>query len=229
MNNIIYGQYDSNKYQLKRFYINDVPSYILNIIKELSYKKLAIIRGGMSFIFLLSKNDYMLKDIDMIAYYKNQNDILKILSNNSEIIYVNKNSFGNTVITSFWKCSYFHLDEYYKLDILLTEDIIDYDECIWNGNKYYCITKQYLLTDRISKIREKFQRNHDDNKTKNHFYVSYYLSEYMIKNNYIIDKKYKDIIIEKLIGIDDILKNIVSDNEIDLFLNMQKQLIGSFQ
>ena len=51
----------------------------------------------------------------------------------------------------------------------------------------------------------------------------------MIKNNYIIDKKYKDIIIEKLIGIDDILKNIVSDNEIDLFLNMQKQLIGSFQ
>ena len=102
MNNVICGQYDSNNYSLKRFYEYEIPNVIREILLELSHKELAVFRGGLAFVILLKEKEYLLKDLDMIAYAENKDDILACLGD-ADVVYINKNTFGDTVITAFWK------------------------------------------------------------------------------------------------------------------------------
>ena len=67
MNNIIYGQYNSSDYPLKTFFYDDLPKNIINTIFKLNFNGTAVFRGGIAFVFLLNENNYILKDLDMIA------------------------------------------------------------------------------------------------------------------------------------------------------------------
>ena len=100
MKNVIYGQYDSNFYPLKRFYEPEIPNRVRKVLLELSQKELAVFRGGLAFVFLLNEKEYLLKDLDMLGYAENKDDILACLGD-SDVIYVNKNTFGDNVITAF--------------------------------------------------------------------------------------------------------------------------------
>jgi len=51
MNNVIYGQYDSQQYPLKRFYYRQLPSEINDVLMQLCQKELAVFRGGLAFVF----------------------------------------------------------------------------------------------------------------------------------------------------------------------------------
>ena len=115
---LIYGQYDEKNYPLKRYYANEIPPKIMKCIWKLSNTKNAIVRGGLAFIFLFNKNDYKLKDMDMLSFIDDEKVFIKILDE-AEEIYINKNSFNEKVITAFWKSK----NEYFKLDILMNEKI----------------------------------------------------------------------------------------------------------
>ena len=87
---LIYGQYDEKNYPLKRYYANEIPPKIMKCIWKLSNTKNAIVRGGLAFIFLFNKNDYKLKDMDMLSFINDEKVFIKILDE-AEDIYINKN------------------------------------------------------------------------------------------------------------------------------------------
>ena len=222
MNNIIYGQYNSIDYPLKTFFYDDLPKNIINTIFKLNFNGTAVFRGGIAFVFLLNENNYILKDLDMIALKKSKQEIINILKD-SHIIFVNKNTFGEEVITAFWLCD----TEYYKLDVLLCDKLPLI--CIYKyKNKYVnTVTISYLLKNRIEKIAEKRQRCHDNQKTLNHYVVAKKISNFL-KNN--CDKLYYDDAIaikNKLHGVREVLLELLERSEVDEFIDTQLSLIGN--
>lgn len=220
MKNVIYGQYDSSIYPLKRFYEHEIPNEIRAILLELSQKELAAFRGGLAFVFLLNEKDYLLKDLDMIAYEKDKEDILAYLRD-ADIIYINKNSFDDTVITAFWKVN----DEYFKLDILLCNEMPSVCEKHINGKKCYMVTASYVWRNRIEKIAEKEIRMHDDKKTLNHFKVARRLSQYLAEKKDVIHVEDCIVVKTKLIEVRKVLSKLVSISDLEQFMNQQLELV----
>jgi hypothetical protein len=220
MSNVIYGQYDSNNYPLKKFYENELPDGIREILFELSQKKLAVFRGGLAFVFLLNEKNYLLKDLDMIAYAERSNEIIGYLRE-ADIVYINKNTFGDTVITAFWKTS----DEYFKLDILLCTEMPSVCEKNIDGKQCYVVTASYVWRNRIEKIAEKEIRMHDDKKTLNHFNVVKKLSQYLQENNDDIHAEDCIVVKEKLPEVQAVLSKLILNAELEQFMMQQLELV----
>lgn len=214
MKNVIYGQYDSCFYPLKRFYEPEIPSRVREVLLELGQKELAVFRGGLAYVFLLNEKEYLLKDLDMLGYTENRDDILACLGD-SDVIYVNKNTFGDTVITAFWKYD----DEYFKLDILLCNEMPSVCEKSINGKKCYVVTASYVWRNRIEKIAEKKIRMHDDKKTLNHFKVARVLSQYLKENEDAILVEDCIVVKEKLPEVQKVLSELVSISDLEQFMN----------
>lgn len=222
MNNVICGQYDSNNYPLKRFYEYEIPNVIREILLELSYKELAVFRGGLAFVFLLNEKEYLLKDLDMIAYVENKDGILACLRD-ADVVYINKNTFGDTVITAFWKVD----DEFFKLDVLLCNEMPSVCEKNINGKKCYVVTASYVWRNRIEKIAEKEIRIHDDKKTLNHFNVAKKLSQYLIENKDMLHIEDCMAVKMKLPVAKVVLSKLVGTIELEQFMNQQLELVRS--
>ena len=125
---VIEKQYNSSNYPLMLFQWNDLPNYIVRVIEELNALNKVIIRGGLAYILLTKDFVYPLKDIDFIADYSSKRDIIKVLQV-ADIIYLNKNRFGDDVITAFWNIK----DKYIKLDVLLCKNIPCIERIFGNG------------------------------------------------------------------------------------------------
>lgn len=95
MSELIYGQYDSNEYSLKRFYVSELPDTIHEVMMKLNQDKLAVFRGGLAFVYLLDEKEYLLKDLDMVSSPYDLEKIIPYLKD-SDIVYVNKNTFGDS-------------------------------------------------------------------------------------------------------------------------------------
>lgn len=184
-------QYMSQRYPLARYYIQDIPLRIMQCIKTLNDNNIAIIRGGLSYIILTKDNSYMLKDIDLLGKNNSKDLIIENLYNADEI-YVNKNNFNRTVITAFWKRN----EDYFKIDVLLSDDTNDCDGIIDKETGYKTVTHGYLLRARIKKIAQRLERKHSVEKTINHYNVSKKLSIYMLENNIKLNDKDIEIIKE---------------------------------
>lgn len=222
MKNMICGQYDAIKYPLKRFYEHELPNAIRETLLELAYKELAVFRGGLAFVFLLNEKDYLLKDLDMIAYADRKDAVLVCLKD-ADVIYINKNNFGDTVVTAFWKTN----DEYFKLDILLCNEMPSICEMNIYGKRCYVVTASYVWKNRIEKIAEKEVRMHDDKKTLNHFKVAKKLSQYLIENK---DAIYKEDIMAVKISLPEVqrvLSKLVETTDLQQFINQQLELVRS--
>ena len=220
MNNIIYGQYNPCDYPLKTFFYDDLPKKIINTIFKMNFNGTAVFRGGISFVFLLNEDNYILKDLDMIALRKNKKEIISILKD-SHIIFVNKNTFGEEVITAFWLCD----TEYYKLDVLLCDKLPLIYICKYKSKYVSTVTISYLLKNRIEKIAEKKQRGHDNQKTLNHYVVAKKISNFL-KNN--CHKLYYDDAIaikSKLYSVREVLLELLNKSEVDEFIEVQLSLI----
>lgn len=220
MKKVIYGQYDANAYPLKRFYEDELPDKIRELFFLLSHQQLAVFRGGLAFVFLLNEKKYLLKDIDMMAYSDNKDVLLDYLKC-AEIVYVNKNTFGDSVITAFWKAD----DEYYKLDILLCNKMTSLCERIINGKSLYIVSASYLWRNRIEKIAEKNIRKHDNKKTLNHFYVAHKLSQYLIESRELIFEEDINVVIEKLSDLQLVLSKMITERELEQFMKLQFELV----
>lgn len=219
MNNIIYGQYDSTNYPLKRYLYNEIPEDI-KLLMEYLNNDLAIFRGGLAYVFLLNKKEYLLKDLDMLAETKNKEIIIKKMSL-ADILYVNKNSFGKTVLTAFW-----NRDGYYKLDVLLCDKITNTSLCEYENKSKKTVSISYLWRNRIEKIAEKEERKHEDKKTLNHYKVSFELSKYLEKNLNLINHNDIVIVKSKINKLELVLKSLINENDLEDYLEIQKKLIG---
>lgn len=218
---LIYGQYEEKKYPLKNYYINEIPSKIMKCIWELSNTKNAIVRGGLAFIFLFNKKDYKLKDIDMLSFIDNEKFFIEILVE-AEVIYVNKNSFNEKVITAFWKFQ----NEYFKLDILMNQKVEKIEKCNWNKKDFFTIDASFLWMNRMSKIAEKIQRKHNDQKTINHYETVKYMCKNILNNNIKLNK-YDIILVEqKMEAIEDTLNKIIGSEKTKEFIELNKKIIN---
>lgn len=221
MSNVIYGQYDSNEYTLKRFYEYELPLNIKDVMLKLNQDKLAAFRGGLAFVYLLDERGYLLKDLDMVAYPHCLEKILEYLED-SDIVYVNKNTFGDSVITAFWR----NLDDYYKLDILLCEEMPSLCEKNIDEKVLRIVAPSYLWRNRIEKIAEKETRKHDGKKTLNHFYVASELSQYLYKNRNELEEKDINIVRIKLHDAQNVLSKLLTKMEVEEFMKLQLELVG---
>lgn len=220
MNKVIYGQYDSRQYPLKRYFYKEVPYYIEKVIMKLNSSELAVFRGGLAYIFLINKGDYLLKDLDMLALETNMNAIIDMLSE-ADIVFVNKNTFGDNVVTAFWKAK----EDYYKLDILLCNELPTVCKFEYDNYERITVAASYIWRNRIEKIAEKELRKHDDKKTMNHYKVVRMLSEYLQKHKeeiYLTDAK---IVEKKINSTEKVLRTLLNDDEVDEFIRIQLGLI----
>ena len=222
MSEVIYGQYDSNEYTLKRFYESQLPKTIRDVMMKLNQNNLAVFRGGLAFVYLLNEREYLLKDLDMIARTQSLKKILEYLVD-SDIVYVNKNTFGDTVITAFWG----NIDDYYKLDILLSEEMPCVYEKIIDGKVLHIVTPSYLWRNRIEKIAEKTIRKHDDKKTLNHYYVANALGKYLYKNRLELDENDVDAVRKKLYAVQEILSRLLPKMDVEEFVKLHSELVRS--
>lgn len=215
MGKIVYGQYDSTRYPLAKFKIHKIPENILNVMQDLNQHNLAIYRGGVGYIFLLSEEDYLLKDLDMIALETQAKEVLNKVSVADEV-YINKNSFGQTVITAFWKAGEF----YYKLDILMLRTLPKTIMCEYDKIEIRTVTASYLWSNRISKIAEKNIRNHTDFKTNNHYIVAKKISEYLIKNPTKVDIDDINNVAKKMIDMESVLSRVIGSKRTSEFVKL---------
>lgn len=218
---LIYGQYDGKLYPLKKYYIVDIPVKIMDCIWKISNSKIAIIRGGLSFILLFGRVDYQLKDIDMITSETDERKVISFLDK-ADRVYVNKNSFDEVVVTAFWKLD----KDYIKIDILMGQPIDDIKKCEWNNKEYLSITPSFLWMNRMCKIDEKIQRKHDDNKTINHYQVARYICKYMLKNNIVPNNNYLVAVNKKLSNINKVLSKIIDDVDVKEFIEINQKLLS---
>lgn len=213
--NIIIGQYNSKEYPLKRYYYNDIPKHILDVINELVGANDCLVRGGLAYIFITGNTEYLLKDIDLLAAKESTDGIIETLSC-ADIVYLNKNTFGKDVITAFWR----HNDGYFKIDVLIKESLLECgcEEYNVSDVKWKTIPVEYLLENRLEKIAQKIQRGHDDAKTSNHYRVANSLLDYIFDNDIVIDNNRKKRIRDLLNNIRQVLKIILTDEQTTEFI-----------
>lgn len=222
MSNIIYEQYDSTRYPLKRFYYREIPDEILDILLQLCQKELAVFRGGFAFVLLLNEIEYLLKDLDMLALDHNLDNLLVALSESeAENIFVNKNTFGDSVVTAFWKDK----NEYYKVDILLCKELPDLCKKVVDGNVVVTVSASYIWSNRIEKIAEKEIRNHDEQKTRNHYKVAKALGYYLLEHKKDIHKRDFEIVRSRLEDASEVLSLLITKNELNEFIHIQLDLV----
>lgn len=220
MSNVIYGQYDSKKYPLKRFYITELPLEIKKVLYKLSQMNLAIFRGGLAYVLLLDVREYLLKDLDMLAFDNNKNGVLENLAL-ADTVYVNKNIFGDSVITAFWQDN----REYFKLDILLCSEMPRMCHKIVDGRTLNVVSASYVWRNRIEKIAEKEIRKHDDKKTLNHLKVARELSHYLlgIKDEILVEDI--DVVKSILPDMERVLSKLITEKDLKEFLQLQMELV----
>lgn len=215
------GQYNGDNYQLTRFYENEIPGYIFKAIVQLVKNENVIIRGGLSYVLLFERENYILKDIDLLALNGNVDKLVPYFYS-ADIVYINKNTHGECVITAFWK----NQDTYYKVDILMNSQIEGEETCFWRGNKCKTITKSFLWMDRMRKIAERKQRHHSKEKTLNHYWVAKYICEYMLSTKYLLHPEHAKFISSKIKEVKNSLVDLVEEKELNAFLKLNDFIIN---
>ena len=124
-------QYISTDYPLKQFRISEIPLNICKTIEKLSCEAEALVRGGLCYVLYTHDDNYVLKDLDMIAKQTLQDKLINILQATAAEIYINHNHFNNPVITAFWPCQKL----FYKLDILLCCNMPEKAIILWNNQE----------------------------------------------------------------------------------------------
>lgn len=85
---IIKGQYTGENYPLTRFYENEIPDYIITMILQLTKIEDVIIRGGLSYVLLFGKTNYILKDIDLLGLNGNVEKLVPYFYS-ADVVYIN--------------------------------------------------------------------------------------------------------------------------------------------
>lgn len=213
------GQYLSDQYPLKKFYIDSIPQHIMQILRSILLFNVAL-RGGVAYALHCNNKKYELKDIDALALKDDANILIKKLSDSADEVFLNHNYAGEDVITAFWK----HKEEYYKLDILLVKEIYNTVYLTWEDMSVKCVPIEFIWYDRIRKIAERNIRNHPPKKTLKHYKVVKDLSLQMLKmNDYIFSETYSDLT-KTLLAAKNELYGLLPTAEVNEFFELQKSV-----
>lgn len=222
MTEIINGQYDRADFTLKRFYITEAPSYIKDIVLKLNQIDRVLVRGGLAYIAITGDKSYQLEDIDMLSPFSNKEALISVLDGSADRIYINSNTFGERVITAFWKSGV----EFFKTDILLSDDETESVLCRLDRQCLKTVSPVFLWKNRIAKIGEKEIRKHRDSKTISHFRVAYRLAEYMIKAHIVLSVEDIQVAEANLQKAKKVLGSLIDSCQLEQFMACQKQLIS---
>lgn len=168
MGKIVKGQYDCTVYPLKRYTITEIPMYIWGILLGTQEKSSAVIRGGLAYILLSNDMNYILKDIDLLCKESEAERIVENFSVLADVVYINKNTFKESVITAFLSD---HHGTYYKIDTLMVKEMPPLNTVEWNDYTLLVIGIVELWCDRVKKISQNKLRRHSREKTLNHINV----------------------------------------------------------
>lgn len=228
---LIHNYYDKSNYPLQYFHYRYMPKAIKNTIEKLNNKFDLIIRGGLSYILLTNDYNYSLKDIDLAMKVVDTEAIFEEIKEEAEQVYYNKNTFGNDVLTLFWKAE----KNYFKIDILLVEQMPN--NVI---KKFNLIDKSIKVMDsielwfnRISKVAEKKLRGHSDQKTLHHYRVVLKLSEFLLEEEKIrsnlIDSLSLKKVNNKVSDSISVLNNFLNPTELEEYKNIIENVIKKIQ
>jgi hypothetical protein len=219
--NVITGQYSSDDYTLKRFFMNEIPNEIRKVIRNLIDEADCILRGGMAYVCITEDMGYQLKDIDLLGKSEKK-ELMLMLLGEADVVYLNKNSFAQDVISAFWR----EEDGYYKIDILLVEGLPEYSFCEYDGFLYKTVSAEYIWKNRIEKIVQRNIRKHSIDKTINHYRVAKNVSIYLLeKDFYKCDEQMLNEVSDMLFEVKSILHEIMDEKTIESFISIQETLI----
>ena len=211
-NNFICGQYGEEKYRLKKYKYDEIPESIICTLKDLSNDLNCLLRGGLAYICISQDKRYILKDLDMLAHRSIMHDISEKLKD-ADIVYLNKNSFGNDVISAFWNGE----DDYYKLDVLIVDELPEYEMHYLDDYEWKTVSTTFLLKNRLDKIAQKEIRHHSAEKTLNHYRVAKALMKFL-RHDELLD--YDDCDVRQ---IENVLQNLMDEIDVCGFIEELKQ------
>lgn len=225
-----YNFYNHTNYPLQRYYYTDIPCSILEVIKKLNKEFELIVRGGLSYILITNDFSYELKDIDLAMKDIESEKIYHSIMNDADEIFFNKNTFGDNMLTLFWKKE----EGYYKLDILLVDKMPNYITVEFEiaDTKIKVMSAVDLWFNRICKISEKTLRKHSNEKTLNHYKIVMCLAQFLLKADRIgaffindfeikkVQEKYSDSIV--------VLSELLTSSELAEYKNANYNLIKKY-
>ena len=218
-------QYSPSDYPVQKVLCNQVPKHIICAFVNLFKKESVLLRGGFAYVIYSGNEKYVLKDFDMLAKIEDKCALITILQNSAKDVYLNQNKFGNFVITAFWE----HNHLFFKLDILLQDELVDCNKVMWHEILVPCVSEEYLWYNSICKIAEKSVRLHDDEKTRKHIQMSLDMADIILRNKKKIDINVSlDAVKTKIQEASDIAKNLVDDEKYLKFVNVQNLFLSSW-
>lgn len=229
---LTYSYYDSSKYPLQYFDFKSIPKGMINVIEKLDSKFNLIVRGGLSYIMITNDYSYILKDIDLAMMVADAEAIFEEIKNDANEIYYNKNTFGDDVLTLFWK----NKDKYFKIDILLVQKMPNHilTEFEFVNKCIKVMDAAELWYNRICKVAEKKLRGYSKDKTINHYKVIVRLSQFILKNdkvniNMMINEVGFDKVDSKISDSITVLKEFLNVDQLEVYKGITKSIIESYK
>lgn len=217
--NVVHGQYEEAAYPLARYPVGNIPAEVRDSMLRLLADERMQIRGGLAYILLSGDEQYMLKDLDMLSTDDDEQAVICHISD-AEVVYVNRNSRGEKVVTAFWKGE----SGYFKLDVLMGHAPVAAEACLWNNVRCRTITRSYLVTNRICKIAEKERRRHSDAKTLNHYKVAQAVAQDMLARGQRISSGDRPLFVAKVEDASVVLRGLIGRDDAERFARTCRSL-----
>ncbi|WP_462410638.1 hypothetical protein [Neobacillus sp. Marseille-QA0830] len=220
--------YDKHQYPLQRFSYPSIPERMLTVLYKLTDQFEYVVRGGLCYILNTGDVEYPLKDIDLAMDAGDTEAIYSEIWQDADFIYLNQNSFGQDVLTLFFKAGE---ELFLKIDILLVNKLPHHHSAVFAplDRTVQIMDPSELWYDRIRKIAEKDLRGHSPDKTLNHYHVVTKLSEYSLKNKNVNAAVLKEIglgqVKQKLNDSYEVLTDLLHPEQLHAFKNITQGVL----
>lgn len=221
MNNIFLSQYDKVAYSLKKFTVDEMPASVRRILCIDENFLNVVVRGGLAYALLTKSADYVLSDVDLIYPRSSFDLVVEFYSHNADKVFVNHNTFFDTVVTAFWQSG----DDFYKVDALILEKLPPTISIKWENTMLRIVDGLVLWHDRLKKIAQRFLRGHTEQKTRNHILVAKCLAEYLLKEDVFVSSNPPCNLEQLVLVAVKVADEFLTPSEARVFSNLQKKLL----
>ena len=225
MKNIFFSQYDKAAYPLKKFTANEIPDTMKKILCIDENFLNGAVRGGLAYVLFTKSADYVLSDIDLIYPHSSFEPVVEFYSHNADYVFVNHNTFSDTVVTAFWQNG----DTFYKADALILEKLPLTNSIEWENHILKIVDGFFLWCDRLQKISQRFLRGHTEQKTRNHILVAKRLAEYLYKEHASVPSIPPCDLEQLVLATVKVAEEFLTPLEASTFSDLQKKLLRKME